>query len=874
MVHLYRNGFKPRYFVWIDHGESDGLDGIFYNSMHVDVYNMVAPHGQIRVEQVRVEHDRVHEMINDAFGVQGGMEPEQYFDEVPNEEARHFFDQLEEFSRPLCEGSPHSSLSVAVRLMNIKSYWNVPNAAMDSMVDLLGELVNPEFNLPKNFYQAKRFVSKLRLMYDRIHCCVNGCMLFYKTNSELENCKFCGHTRYKRTLTGKMVPVQAMHYLPLIPRLKRLYASMSEPRNVRLGLCSDGFTPFSNNASPYSCWPVFLTPYNLPPEMCMTSPYVFLSCVIPGPRNPKSLIDVYLQPLIDELKQLWFEGVLTYDISNKQNLIMRASLMWTINDFPAYGMLSGWMTAGKLALMDVKGKTKDYPKARMDIKEYCRRKELWLQELQNGKIVKPKASFSFTLDEKREIIEWVKNLRMPEGYALNLGKRADMNEGKLIDLCSGKLLESSLDRMEENILVTTTKLEKIFPCGFFDVMEHLPIHLVQEACLEGPVQTRWMYPFERKIGSSKQTIKQRGRIEGSFVQGHIGRETCDFYSYYFGHDVSCRRNRPNRNDEGDIDPLFPPISIFNQNGRGSKKRRKRGFTDMEMQSAVTHILLNCPEIQSYVNLFVNAWGNEAIYTEFSKWLRNYVYDEYSSVQHLQLVKEVALGPQSEVLAMNKYCVNGFKFQTEEVSRNKKTNNSGVYIQGDVDGIGKTIEYYGVIQEIIEVRYSGWPNKKIVLFRCEWFDPSHKGTKVDHQHNIIEVKHTRKYKSYDPFIIAQHAKQVYYASYPLRRDKADWWVVIKSKPVGRIEIDNVLDVAYQNDVAIVQQQVDVELETTLQHPQHILEEISDDEILNIEEEISENEENESFDDEEWDDNENETTEEKEWENDGIETNKEE
>ncbi|KAK6782140.1 hypothetical protein RDI58_019936 [Solanum bulbocastanum] len=58
--------------------------------------------------------------------------------------------------------------------------------------------------------------------------------------------------------------------------------------------------------------------------------------------------------------------------------------------------------------------------------------------------------------------------------------------------------------------------------------------------------------------------------------------------------------------------------------------------------------------------------------------------------------------------MNKYCVNGFKFQTEAVSRNKKTNNSSVYIQGDVDGTGQTIEYYGVIQEIIEVRYSGWP----------------------------------------------------------------------------------------------------------------------------------------------------------------------
>ncbi|KAK6776078.1 hypothetical protein RDI58_027079 [Solanum bulbocastanum] len=186
-----------------------------------------------------------------------------------------------------------------------------------------------------------------------------------------------------------------------------------------------------------------------------------------------------------------------------------------------------------------------------------------------------------------------------------------------------------------------------------------------------------------------------------------------------------------------------------------------------------------------------------------------VYDEYSSVQHFQLVKEVALGLKSQVWTMNKYCVNGFKFQIEKVSRNKKTNNSGVYIQGDVDGTGQTIEYYGVIQEIIEVR-----------------------------------------------------------------DKVDWWVVIKSKFVGRIEIDNVLDVAYQNDVAIVQQEVDVELETTLQYPQHILEEVSDDEILNVEEEISENEENKSFDDEEWDDNENETTEEEEWENDGTETSEEE
>ena len=76
---------------------------------------------------------------------------------------------------------------------------------------------------------------------------------------------------------------------------------------------------------------------------------MFLSTVIPGPSSPGRNIDVCLRPLIDELTQLWSSGALTYDISRKQNFVMRAALMWTINDFPAYGMLSGWSTHGKLA---------------------------------------------------------------------------------------------------------------------------------------------------------------------------------------------------------------------------------------------------------------------------------------------------------------------------------------------------------------------------------------------------------------------------------------------------------------------------------------------------------------------------------------------
>ena len=122
----------------------------------------------------------------------------------------------------------------------------------------------------------------------------------------------------------------------------------AEPRNVRLGLCVDGFNPYTLSSRSYSIWPVVVIPYNLPPEMCMTTPFMFLTCVIPGSKNPKNKIDVYLQPLVDELKELWDAGVETYDNSTGHTFQMKAALMWTINDFFAYGMLSGWSTNGQL----------------------------------------------------------------------------------------------------------------------------------------------------------------------------------------------------------------------------------------------------------------------------------------------------------------------------------------------------------------------------------------------------------------------------------------------------------------------------------------------------------------------------------------------
>lgn len=115
-----------------------------------------------------------------------------------------------------------------------------------------------------------------------------------------------------------------------------------EIHNVRLGLATDGFPPYTNGTSGiYSVWPVVILVYNLPPSMCMKDPYMFMTLLVSGPNDPTKNLNVYLRPLINELIQLWQTGVQTYDASTKTNFTLRASLLWTITDYPGLAMVSG-----------------------------------------------------------------------------------------------------------------------------------------------------------------------------------------------------------------------------------------------------------------------------------------------------------------------------------------------------------------------------------------------------------------------------------------------------------------------------------------------------------------------------------------------------
>jgi hypothetical protein len=60
----------------------------------------------------------------------------------------------------------------------------------------------------------------------------------------------------------------------------------------------------------------------------------------------------------------------------------------------------------------------------------------------------------------------------------------------------------------------------------------------------------------------------------------------------------------------------------------------------------------------------------------------------------------------------------------------------------------------------EVQFSGHLVLSVVLFKCDWFDPTpNRGTRVHPQYKLVHVNSKRSYPKFDPFVLTQQAQQV-------------------------------------------------------------------------------------------------------------------
>jgi hypothetical protein len=133
-------------------------------------------------------------------------------------------------------------------------------------------------------------------------------------------------------------------------------------------------------------------------------------------------------------------------------------------------------------------------------------------------------------------MQWFMDIKFPDGYAANLRKGVTMSTLRingmkshdfhifierllpsmmrgfvkndiweaLADLsyffrvlCAKEVDRAQIRQLEANIPIILFKLEKIFPPGFFNSIEHLILHLPYQVRVGGPVKYTWMYGVER-----------------------------------------------------------------------------------------------------------------------------------------------------------------------------------------------------------------------------------------------------------------------------------------------------------------------------------------------------------------------------------------
>ena len=154
---------------------------------------------------------------------------------------------------------------------------------------------------------------------------------------------------------------------------------------------------------------------------------------------------------------------------------------------------------------------------------------------------------------------------------------------------------------------------------------------------------------------------------------------------------------------------------------------------------------------------------------------------------------LSYGFRRRVTSYGCYDVNGYRFRSKEHERTKlglATINSGVCVSC-VDDDNNEMEYYGVIKDIIKIKWEGSLQLEMVLLDCDWFDPTPNGTRRTEKLGLVEIKHAARLSVFEPFVMASQVKQVYYLPYACksRADLQEWWVTYQVTPRGYVSPDD-------------------------------------------------------------------------------------
>jgi len=208
--HLCKYGFTADYTQWVYHGEADCTRE-----------EVVRP----RVEGYD-DDGGVGHMLDDYGEAHFG---EGFMEEEPEETAKAYYDMLSSAQKPLHGDTTVSQLDAIGRVMALKSQYSMSREHFDATLTIIATLLPAGHVLPKNMYESQKLLCALKMPYEKIHACPNGCILFRKDYENAKYCPECGSSRFLEVDSGDGnkrqldIPVENLRYLPPIPRIQRLY---------------------------------------------------------------------------------------------------------------------------------------------------------------------------------------------------------------------------------------------------------------------------------------------------------------------------------------------------------------------------------------------------------------------------------------------------------------------------------------------------------------------------------------------------------------------------------------------------------------------------------------------------------------------------
>ena len=247
---------------------------------------------------------------------------------------------------------------------------------------------------------------------------------------------------------------------------------------------------------------------------------------------------------------------------------------------------------------------KDNAASRRDMEEERIREHLWIRRgpLAGGNYFKPTAPYVLTKEEQKIFLDQLNGICVPTGYCGPIKKhilgnrignmkshdfhiffqfilpvclRHLMNSGprsaiirlaRLFTMICKKVVNvAELERLQQYAAETMCLLEIWFPPSFFDIMVHLPIHLVRQVKLCGPIANAWCYPVERQLWVLKKYIRNRAHPEGAIANGYMFDEALGFCMEYLKlYPFTRRRIWDDDEEPGDCGELLEGKSIYRE----------------------------------------------------------------------------------------------------------------------------------------------------------------------------------------------------------------------------------------------------------------------------------------------------------------------